>query len=341
MKKIIITSILSSLICVASFGQSLPRTILSHGGELTQYNLDHWMDAFSDAQNGDTIYFTSGTFTITAENSNLIIEKVVTLIGAGVSENSAFFKGITTETDYVGSSLSDGTTIRGTITLSIDGNPDFYMEGINLQAGDLLISKTINNLVIKRCQVRKDSESNYGTGNLGSSVAVNSITLVNCYVRSFDGSNMSSYMLMNSWIGDISNLSIGANVYNCVITGISNTTNCSFINCVVQGWAEYNTYQNCLLSIGDTTNCTLDNTCVLYHYGVPQNYTQAQLQDAVNGGWTEDTSWTWKENVVPGVFTGTAPFTFLPSQPYVSSSTVSYNSTTNKLDVNITVKKGK
>ena len=119
MKKYILISIFSSLICVASFGQSLQRTILSHDGVLTQYNLDQWMEAFSDAQNGDTIYFTRGIFTITAENSNLIIDKTITLIGAGVPENSAFFIGIAVEADYAGCALSDGTTVRGTITLNI------------------------------------------------------------------------------------------------------------------------------------------------------------------------------------------------------------------------------
>lgn len=343
MKKIIITSILSSLICVASFGQSLYRTTLSHEGVLTHYNLDQWMNAFNDAVDGDIIYFTRGTFTITADNNNLIINKAVTLIGAGVPENSAFYKGIDVESDYTGCALSEGTTIRGTITINIantNGTPNFHMEGINLQAGDFLIASTIDDLVLKRCQVRKDGEANAGGGNFSAAATINSVSLENCFVRYFNGANISNSMIKNSWIGEIQNLPTGGNIFNCVITGITNSTNSSYINCIIQNWAEYNTYQNCLLSIGDATNCALDNTCVLYHYGVPQNYTQAQLQDAENGGWTQD-DWTWKDGVVPGLFTGSAPFTFIPSQPYVSASTVAYDASTKKLNVNITVNKGK
>ena len=87
MKKFIITSILSSLVCVASFGQSLYRTILSHEGTLTHYNVEHWTDAISDAVAGDTVYFTSGYFP-----GDATITKEITLIGAGVAESDECWK---------------------------------------------------------------------------------------------------------------------------------------------------------------------------------------------------------------------------------------------------------
>ncbi|MBR1556933.1 MAG: hypothetical protein IJ647_04115 [Prevotella sp.] len=355
MKKIILTSIFTALFSVVSFGQTLQRTILSHYNSethqvtLTQYNLNEWMSAFDDAVNGDTIYFTSGTFEVPWDNNgngnNMTIDKVITLIGSGVSYNSAFFNGIEAESDYSGCYIQgEGTTLNATITISIDGNPTLtstFMEGVNLQNGNISITKPVNNLVIKRSQIRKDSETSAYGGSFSTSSDISGLTIENCFIRSFDGNNLTSAEIRNSWIGEILNLPSGFNVFNCVITGMTNCTNSNYINCVIQNWAEYNTYQNCLLSIGDTSNCTINNSCALYHYGVPQNYTQSQLSDVAEGGWAQDANWTWLDDVVPGVFTGSAPFTFLPSQPYVSSSSVAYDASTKKLNVNITVNKGK
>ena len=46
------------------------------------------------------------------------------------------------------------------------------------------------------------------------------------------------------------------------------------------------------------------------------------------------------DGTVVGPLGGPAPFTLIPSQPYVSSSSVTYNKTTKKLNINVTVKKG-
>ena len=78
MKKVILF-VFYILTASAALGQTLQRTLLSHNGNLTQYDANHWQKAFTNAVAGDTIYFTPGLF-----SGALTIDKPLTLIGAGV-----------------------------------------------------------------------------------------------------------------------------------------------------------------------------------------------------------------------------------------------------------------
>ena len=95
-----------------------------------------------------------------------------------------------------------------------------------------------------------------------------------------------------------------------------------------------NTFLNCIYcedhsDIGSTyTNCwTFDNVTTRPWY------------------WSKDylseNEYIGNDGTVVGPLGGTAPFTFIPSQPYVSSSSVAYDASSKILNVNITVKKGK
>ena len=41
---------------IVVYGATIPRAILSHNGVLTQYDYDHYHDAFTDAVDGDIPY---------------------------------------------------------------------------------------------------------------------------------------------------------------------------------------------------------------------------------------------------------------------------------------------
>lgn len=82
---------LCALVFNTAFGATVQRTILSHQGVITQYDAIHWSDAITNAVAGDTIYFTAGSFGDDNVNANLVIDKPITLIGAGVAASDAFF----------------------------------------------------------------------------------------------------------------------------------------------------------------------------------------------------------------------------------------------------------
>lgn len=330
MKKKMCLTVLCTVMCCAVFGATLQRTILSHKGKLTQYDADLWQNAITDAVAGDTVFFTPGDF-----SGSVTIDKVITLIGAGVSEGSAFFKGASLESDYSGCATDNGTTIRGSITLSIEGSPVLtttFMEGINVQDGDFVITNSLTNLKIRRCQVRKESPTYYGGGSFYASSAIYNLELEDCYVHTIDCSNMSNYDIHNCYIENVNNMSRDNEITNSVIVWVNEVTkSCNFTNCVIQHWADYNTYINCVLGGEASVNSSYVN-CHFVGYGVPQDNSKAQFNE--NG-------WLGTDNKIIGLFSGPAPFTLIPSQPYVSSSTLTYTKSTKKLNVNVTVKQGK
>jgi len=324
MKKFIITSILSSLICVASFGQSLYRTILSHNGQLTQYDITHWTDAISDAVAGDTVYFTPGYF-----NSGFTVDKPIILIGAGVAQSDIWCANETSgiQNALAGCGISgQSTRIGGAITIDYEGTlTKTMLEGFLVNEG-LRINKPVTGLSVKRCHFGGD------IGVVEDGTTVTNITLEslrfrnlycgtfvtpdihNCYFDALNGQNLALRNCSFSVIGDYSN-------------------GFSFLNCIDGDNYMYqnaNVYKNCIYEVDGTGDGSTYTNCHQYTDG--WNLTKEELE---NAGYLGD------DDTVIGPLGGTTPFTLIPSQPYVSASTVTYNATNNKLNVNITVKKGK
>lgn len=335
MKKFIITSILSSLICVASFGQStMFRTILSHGGQLTQYNLNNWTDALTDAVDGDTIYFTPGTFP-----GDITITKKIVLIGAGVCESQTWYHGETSMQDALGGSgtpSSNSTNINGNISIELDDNPTLtatMLEGFNI-AYNVNINKTVTNLKIKRCQINV-VRTNVDEVSTESAKPKN-LRLESCYIRELRAGNFDTPIIYNCYITYANLYSQPFSFTNCSIDYTYNSVGCNYINCLLHtdSYAGINTYLNCIYCT-DLNNGSTYTNCWTYYEGDgtrPWCWSKTYLTD---------NNYKGNDDTVVGPLGGQAPFTFFPSQPYVSSSTVTYNPSTNKLNVNITVKKGK
>ena len=337
MKKIIITSILSSLICVASFGQStMFRTILSHNGTLTQYNLDNWTDALDDAVDGDTVYFTPGTFP-----GDITITKKIALIGAGVCESQTWYHGETNMQDALGGSGTPSTNSTnltgGNIYIELDGEPTLtatMLEGLNIH-NTVTISKTVTNLKIKRCQIRT-LRTNIDEVSDESAKPKN-LVLESCYITYLRAGNFVSPNIYNCYITELNLYSQPFSFTNCSIDRTNNSVGCNYINCLL--FTDYyegiNTYLNCIYCHDLSGNGSTYTDCYSYYDGDgtrPWNWSKSYL--------TEN-SYFGDDGTVIGPLGGQAPFTFIPSQPYVSASTVAYDASTKKLNVNITVKKGK
>lgn len=337
MKKIFLTSILSSLICVASFGQStMFRTILSHNGQLTQYDLSNWTVALDDAADGDTVYFTPGTFP-----GDITITKKITLIGAGVCESQTWYYNVTEMQEALGGSgtpSSNSTNLTGNnIYIELDGEPTLtatMLEGLNIH-NTVTISKTVTNLKIKRCQI---GTVRTNVDNVSDeSAKPKNLLLESCYIHYLHAGNFDSPNIYNCYFTDVYLYSQPFSFTNCSMDNISNSVGCNYINCLLCN--DYlngiNTYLNCIYCNDNSGNGSTYTNCVSYYSGAgtrPWYWSKTYLTD---------NNYLGNDGTVIGPLGGQAPFTFIPSQPYVSASTIGYNSTTGKLNVNITVKKGK
>lgn len=328
MKRIAIL-VLSTVFCLSATGATLQRTILSHKGQLTQYDANHWKDAISDAVAGDTVYFTPGLFI-----GDIQITKPITLIGAGTSDTDAFYKRYyeNAATAYANSvTAGQSTTIQGSINIDIPGNIALtatLLEGFHLpDYCSIGVSQAVTNLAIRRCQLT----GGYAGGEFRANVPISNTTIESCFIKSFLGNNLVNADIHNCYFGVVSELPEGFELTNCVIGSLNYSYNIQEVNCIECGRYEssHNTYVNCAYSNTDSNSSYSD---CWYNYDVnTQNWAKEQLE---SGGYLG------VDGTVIGPLGGASPFTLVPSQPYVSSSSIIYDKTTGKLNVNITVKKG-
>ncbi len=308
---------------IVVYGATIPRAILSHNGVLTQYDLTHWQDAFTNAVDGDIIYLTPGSF-----HGNLTITKAVSVIGAGVALSNAFFSQDELETAYGGcASPSGSTVIEGDINIAVvSSSHPTLIEGIVVPSWygfepSVTISTAITNLTIRRCQF---------SNGFSATAAVTNMVFEQCFVSWFYCDNLNSPTVRNCWFNNLCN-AVNLEFTNCLIGGGYDFNTCHFLNCMCLEYRENNTFVYCLTrnnqgGTGNTfTDCRIDSDWNFYRK------TKAQLSEA---GYLGD------DDTVIGPLGGHAPFTFKPSQPYVASSALNYNATTKKLNVTMTINKG-
>ena len=323
MKKNLLFIVLCALISTATFGATLKRTYLLHNGTLTQYDANVWQQAITDAVAGDIVYFTAGMF-----EGDLVIDKTITLIGAGVGETEAFYYYTDIASVYAGCGTSgESTYLNGNVTIAIPGSVTLtkpLMEGFRLQDyKSIVVTEPVTGLTIKRCQMTQDT-------SISATATVTNFTLENCYSTTLDCQNMVNPTVRNCYVSTIEYVPEVAQIRNSIIIWIVNCSNCTFTNCGYENlqYSSYNTFVNCLYRDGDGnssyTNCS--------QVELPRTLTKAQL--------TEN-NYLGDDGTVIGPLGGTAPFTLIPSQPSVTTDNITYDSTNKKLNVSLTVKQGK
>ena len=319
MKKLFLLTVLCALVGTAAFGATLKRTILSHNGELTQYDAINWQDAINDAVDGDIVYFTAGLFT-----GNLTIDKTNTLIGAGVAETDAFWHNQDIDPVYAGCGTSGETTVLdGEITIAIPGSKTLtkpVMEGFHLNRF-VTVTEPVKGVVIKRCQ----SQS-----YISASASVTNLTLESCFINTINCANMVAPIIRNCYTDKLQGAPTDATIVNVMAIWLDGCNNCTFINSgydMLSG-SSFNTFVNCFYQNGDVnssyTNCVqIENS---------QRVTKAQM--------TEN-SWYGNDGKVIGPLGGNYPFTLIPSQPSVKTNSINYDNSKKQLNVNLTIKQGK
>ena len=324
MKKTILL-LVAVAISSTSLAATKQRTILSHKGVLTQYDANHWQEAITNAVAGDTVFFTSGNFV-----GNFTITKPITLIGAGMADNDVYWKDSDMAAAYEGCATTGESTLLEGVTISIPGSPTLtstMLEGLRLTG--ISVTDPLTNLSIKRCHIMYyDDWRKLWYGGFGSSAQLTNLQLESCIVAHIDLTNFVNPDIHNCYILKIEPTPEEIEFVNCAIMDIWNTSNCTFINSIVHfAKGSDNTCINCIYDNAYPEQAYFDSWLV----GGSNAMSKSQLEA---GGYIGN------DGTVVGPLGGTTPFTLVPSQPYISSSNITYNKTTGKLNVNLTVKKG-
>ena len=82
MKKTIFMFLGLALMSIQSFGNTRAQALLLHNGQGKSFDADQLQEAVNEAEAGDVIYLSEGTFQ-PGTTDTLLIDKAVSLIGAG------------------------------------------------------------------------------------------------------------------------------------------------------------------------------------------------------------------------------------------------------------------
>lgn len=324
MKKLFLLIVFSTLIVTASFGATIQRTILSHNGKLTQYDLAKWQGAINDAVAGDTVYFTPGFF-----QGDITITKPITLIGAGVAETDGFWYGKDINNAFAGCGTSGSSTTLTSIYVDIPDNVMLtatLLEGIRLSEYCVIrIIKPLTNLTFKRCQM---DDWVYCQDFDGFSPKTTNPVFEDCFIGELNCLEFENPDIHNCYIHKLRNAS-EIELLNCVVIEHWNCTNNTFVNCITSD-SGASTFINCVLRGNEVPNSPEYTNC--WAYNEAQCLTVDQL--TING-------FLGIDGTVVGPRGGVAQFTLIPAQPYVTSGSATYIKSQKKLNVNVTVKQGK
>ena len=350
MKKIFLSLALLLSFTGAVFAQTSMLATLSHEGEITVfYGANALKEAHAVAQHGDAITLSSGSFNATN------ITKAITLRGAGMEIDTlkntypTIING-----DFsilIGDSVSKKLTIEGIyndyrITISNGLNNASFLKNrlkyISYTASDST-TKYQNNRYI-HCKV---------VG--GFFVSKNSVN--------------SSFSFTNSYINSLNNYSNNSIFTNCIIDNSSNNTiairdikYCTFYNCILIGISSTSNYNildttnqayNCIATNITSSNCATNNSSNTF-YNIP-NQTNSCIQSitsvfkSFNLTYKDNetfelidnikTKYTGTDGTEIGIHGGSLPFSPTPTNPQITKCNVASRSTADgKLSVDIEVK---
>ena len=308
---------LTMIVAVCAFfvaSAANPMVTLSHNGELSFFtNLGAFKAAYDAAKDGDIIYLSEGDFIL--DGGSCTIAKRLNIVGNGYSSH-----------------------LLGDIYIDMSNNANAKMDaplfdGVRLD--DLSFNnggtsmKNLGESEIRRSWIRKITRGDHA----GTDVLYD-----NCYIESIDFvANGGNVLLKNS---KIKNLNSNYNV--------------SVINCNIDN-AKY--YPRSMFSsiLNNETKCTSSGKCSIHNSLLRFDHQDGNLTTydcylKTDSSLLDDKLETTVDLVangyfgadgeVVGIHGGESPFSENPSVPTVdtANSSVEYDSASNKLKVNITVK---
>lgn len=323
MKRILFLTVCLFIVNFCAWGETLPKAYRSHNGQLTQYLWNEWQEAITEAEAGDTIFLTEGSF-----SNDITIDKPLTIIGTGVAGDVGELN------DY--RVKNQGTYIKGHVTIDIPGSISLTSNSLeNIRMHTLTVNSSVTNLRLRKCYINENF--NYHEDN--NYPIITNLLFINCYAKRFYCENLEHPVLQNSLIWSFQANGYPGNTFEIINCGFGsaggqNTQEYTFYNCTFdQGSATNCHFVNCLFNnsnSGDGSNCFFQN-CWRVNYYNPNNASVEEL--------TEN-EWIGTDGTAVGCKGGMYPFTFVPTQPSVSESNVSLSDDKKTLNVTLKVTTG-
>lgn len=329
MKQLLI--LLAAIISATTAVAQKPLATVAHNGNLTFFESDTaFVEAYNQAENGDTIFLSAGYFIHNSET--FTIEKRISIAGCGYD-----------------------SFIVPNISIYMRDNPDSFME-----------APLFDGVRIKQLSFTSDYESQ---GNLLSSKIVNSyigyltnvgfggkeVLIDHCHIdyADFYGGDC-NVSIQNSKLGELgANSTYNLSAINC---NIGKTSYCPRVlrsSIIRSGVSNYNsgkiTYsgihiiENSLFPSTDifvNNSSTIGNQFQLVNCYFDDNNGESLLDDnlecTIN---LAEKGYLGEDGTVIGVYGGYTPYTETPTVPTVDAakSSVQYDKENNKLNVTITV----
>ena len=327
------------------FAQTQLATLFRDGDVKTFYGISALRDAHSNAEHGDVITLSSGTF------NSVDITKAITLRGAGMQYDSIAKTEPTILTGDFNLAIPNDSTLQGY---------SLTMEGIyHNNTGKVLLTYPIFNAQFVKCRFYTigASSSSQVIGN-----SLRNASFINCIIsHQLDAEEYGSITCVNSFITDPYKAVSSSSSYN---SGIS----FEFQNCVIYLSSstynpDYSTYRNCIISgayqipsSSTAYNCigirgnifsNMSNTSNEYVSASSSVFKTWGGTSSINNFKSENleltdaakTKYLGTDGTQVGIYGGSIPFTARPSNPQITKLNVASKSTADgKLSVDIEVK---
>ncbi|MDD2635776.1 MAG: hypothetical protein PHW82_09785 [Bacteroidales bacterium] len=298
-------------------------------------------DAYTLAENGDTLYLSGGAFTISSD-----IEKGLKIFGAGVHPDS-------TSATYI-------TQISGIVNIK-NGADGLYFEGIefshNVQEN---FSQVVNNVSFVRCKFNQHLD--FGSSGTPSTLRT-SYSFIQCVFMSFltlDG--VTNSIITNSIFNQKISLSHSNTFNNCsfLYTATNSSTSNRLIynsntniisNCIFHSSSAISLYYNYIIDGASNTihNCIFEHTDPILgstpietnnYKGIDLSTVFIELpsnsfsfDDNYHLSTSAEASYLGNEGTQVGVYGGLFPLKegFVPQNPHISAKTISSGTDENGL----------
>lgn len=325
MKKLFL-SLVAALCCSASMFAELTEELvvtLNHNGTLSAYyGTNAFIQAMNDAENGDEITLTGGTF----NSSSDTYRKAVTIRGAGIKE--------------VVENRTYATTINGTLNFSLptDTNDKLFIEGVRLGTVNVSCSE-LKDAVIQKCYIN-DVSCN---GSI--------LYLIDCDIafRVNSGANGYAY-IKNCQVVQINTNSAFQCVYDhCMIRGFygaGNIAHSVFRHCIINTYAnyEYTTqFINCIMPDRQSsyTKARMESCYIVKDIVEGSEFLKHLFGQDSNWGHLTDKAkelYPGTDGSEIGIWGGDYPYNTDITLPYVTNIITGKRTSNGKLPVTIEVK---
>lgn len=332
MKKLFLSLVAAIVAATATYSQNTYVATLNHEGSITPYyGSTAFNNAYSAAVDGDVITLSPGTFTT---NGNFLIDKAITIRGAGMMATEGSDSGV--------------TIFQGYYWLSGNG---LTVEGINFDKGAGVDYISLTNATFTKCKFHrlypKDNIDNAsGTNKMENCTFINCVfsdihvsrkstgtTLHNCHVSktgTYSYYKIYNTTMFNCFVNNYSTSFLsGSNLTNCIVYGSSVDASNQLVNCAGTSSTKFS-------NVVDQTGCYNSDTGIFKSWddAISTDNFSVESYELSNEG----KALLGVDGTEVGMLGGNYPYNPVVSLPLITKCEVAEKATADgKLSVNIEV----